>query len=200
MLYVKNVSITKKKLIDKMLIETPRRTFYALLFLITSFGCVSCLNNKAETEKIQFIIGDEKIVLNSDPVDPTEPPPPPPPFYGSINLILLGKSDIYLHRVRPFYFIDPDYTDRPMEIALTKWDIVKIDLNELPVFLAAEYKNAKINNNRQHTTCIKSSSDTIISDAFPIIKSFFKDIDFNAYIIRKYTDQERDAIRSLHSD
>jgi hypothetical protein len=161
-----------------------------------TIGNIACSNPDAQKPKVYHIIGQDKVSVK-DTIDPSEPPPPPLPFYGEINLILYGKSDVYLHRVAPSIFVDHDFEDRPMEVVLTKWDLRKIERSELPQFLATEYKSVSPEKSRHYTTGIKSASDTITNEAFSEIKLFFGGIKFDQYFIRKWTDQEKQAIESI---
>ena len=175
-----------------MEIKPLKCKIYLPLFFMTAIGSLGCSNQTADKEKIEYIIGIEKDP-SPEPFDPTEPPPPPVPFYGPINLILTEKSGIYVHRVFPVYHMDYD-DKRAMQVALTKWDIIKVSLEKLPQFLSEEYENVNSDTYRQYITCIKSPSDTIRNEAFPIIVEFFKKKKFDGYIIRKWVDQEQTAI------
>lgn len=168
------------------------------LSLGLAMAAAGCSDHGKEKPKIYHIIGEKKTPASQDPIDPTEPPPPPTPFYGNINLILLGKSDVYLHRVFPIAFFDQDSYIRPMELALTKWDIKKIELTDLPLFLTEEFKSFSKDRYRQYGVCLKSSSDTITNEAFPVIDDFLKSIHYGEYIIRQWTPQEKEAIESLN--
>ena len=168
---------------------------YTCIIVCLSMGNLTCSNTELHKPKVYYIIGQEKVSSEDRAIDPSEPPPPPLPFYGEINLILYGKSDVYLHRVTANFSFDAD--DRPIEVALTKWDLRRIELTELPQFLAEEYKDVSPKLYRQYFTCIKSKSDTITNEAFPKIKLFFESIKFDKYIVRKWTDHEQEAIESI---
>ncbi|CAG5000299.1 hypothetical protein DYBT9275_02435 [Dyadobacter sp. CECT 9275] len=84
-----------------------------------------------------------------------------------------------------------------MEVVLTKWDLRKIERTELPQFLATEYKGVSPEKYRHYFTGIKSASDTITNEAFAEIQLFFEGIKFDKYFIRKWTDQEQQAIESI---
>lgn len=180
----------------RLVIRVFSSVYYASLIASLTIGDVACSDPNAHKPKIYHIIGQEKVTVK-DTIDPSELPPPPVPFYGEINLILYGKSDVYLHRVSPSFSVDPDYDDRPMKVALTKWDLRKIEIKELPQFLAAEFKGISPELHRQYYTGIKSHSDTITNEAFSKIKLYFEAIKFNAYFVRKWTDQEQQAIESI---
>ncbi|RRB00136.1 hypothetical protein [Larkinella rosea] len=170
-----------------------RKLFTHLTIVIAFLSINSCSNREEKGKTIYYMIETEKPPAV---IDPNEPPPPPTPFYGRINIILMGQSSVFVHRVDENAASVHDNPTIPMHLDLTQADIQNIDLDSLPDFLKSEYRNLDSTNYRNYFTCIKSPSDTITNRALEVIQKFFQERKFKAYIIRHWTPQEQQLFTS----
>jgi len=167
----------------KNILDRLKKWLPTILLIIN----LSCANKKERRKPIYYIIGNDDSVAVTDP---SEPPPPEAPFYGKINLILFADSLVYMHKV-----IELASHHEFLElINLKKVDVFKMNKISLKKFLTKEYAHAGPGRQIELFTCIKSSSDTISNECFPIIEQFFNDKKFKSYIIRKWTDEEQQVI------
>lgn len=119
--------------------------------------------------------------------------PPPPGFYGSSNIIIDKKGDLYFYLRENRYKWDCIIDENPLPefINLQPKDLVKVPTNSVADFLKVNV----VKNTREKRThlIVASQLDTLKSEGFFNIMHFLRDNKIPLYLIRRTT-QEEDVV------
>jgi len=112
-------------------------------------------------------------------------------FYGDYNFILNDEQTVYFYRANrnKGYCGTGRDNSKPKRLYLTPDSLTRIDIDSLDSFLS---KTLKPSNNKEIITAsISSPTDTIKSQALPIITKHFRKNNIQRYAIRLLTEEER---------
>lgn len=156
---------------------------WILIFLIT-IG-ISCSDLPKDNNGVYYVI-EHKTYKESDSI-----PPLIERFYGNFNFVLFDSTRLYFHNKSVMYFCgtDIDFT-KPPKLFLKTENVIKIDLDSLPIFLKTNIPDS-IANDYWFSASISSPNDTIRNKGYKIITDFFKSKNVLRLNVKNWTEEEQ---------